>query len=158
MYVFINQSSHFLSLFSSPSFFCSLLHIPELLTSSHMQACTVCMYACVHIGVHCWQDGVSLRGSNTDGNPSYGFVRWKPLVRVCHVLYYFPIETRETSQQVSHLSGCTRVCIYAGALYACVWWDWISYMDSKGLKRWKRKEKEKEQRVQDRYSEMDVCA
>ena len=24
------------------------------------------MYACVHIGVHCWQDGVSLRGSNTD--------------------------------------------------------------------------------------------
>jgi len=29
----------------------------------------VCMYACVHIGVHCWQDGVSLQGSNTDGNP-----------------------------------------------------------------------------------------
>jgi len=21
------------------------------------------------VGVHCWQDGVSLRGSNTDGNP-----------------------------------------------------------------------------------------
>ena len=40
-------------------------------------------------------------------------------------------------------------------LYACVWWDWMSYMDSKGLKMWKKKEKK---RVQDRYSEMDVCA
>ena len=31
----------------------------------------------------------------------------------------------------------------------------MSYMDSKGLKMWKKKEKK---RVQDRYSEMDVCA
>ena len=116
-----------------------------------MQTCTMCMYACVHIGVHCWQDGVSLRGSNTDGNPSYGSVGWKPLVRVCHVLYYFPIETRETSQQVSHLSGCTRVCIYActcaGVLYACVWWDWMSYMVRKGLKMWEKKRRKKGYRI-----------
>jgi len=85
----------------------------------------VCMYACVHIGVHCWQDGVSLRGSNTDRNPSYGCVGWKPLVWVCHVLYCFPIETRETSRTGlpfvgvytfmylrMHIHGCIcmRVC------------------------------------------------
>jgi len=33
------------------------------------RVCMVCMYACDHIGVHCWQDGVSLLGGNTDGNP-----------------------------------------------------------------------------------------
>ena len=40
---------------------------------------------------------------------SYGSVGWNPLVWVCHVLYYFPI----VLSQVSHLSGCTHVCIYA---------------------------------------------
>ena len=90
-----------------------------------MQVCMVCMYACVHIGVHCWQDGVSLRGSNTDGNPSYGSVGWKPLVWVCHVLYYFPIETRETSHRSTI---CQGVHVYVSAhvhtwvhLHACVW-------------------------------------
>ena len=110
----------------------------------------VCMYACVHIGVHCWQDGVSLRGSNTDGNPFVWVCRMKPLVWVCHVLYYFTIETRETSQRSPicrsvhmYVSGCIcmRVC----------GWDWVSYMDNEGLQRWKKK------RVQDRYSEMDAC-
>jgi hypothetical protein len=56
---------------------------------------------------------------------SYGSVGWKPLVRVCHVLYYFPIETRETS----HRSPiCRGVHVYVSAhvlkwvhLYACVW-------------------------------------
>ena len=78
---------------------------------AYMQACMVCMYACVHIGVHCWQDGVSLRGSNTDGNPSYGSVGWKPLVWVCHVLYYFPIETRETSRTGLPFVG-VYTCMY----------------------------------------------
>ena len=115
MYVVINQSSPlpiyiFLSL--------CLLFPPSYTRTSNqlanMQACIVCMYACFHIGVHCWQDGVSLRGSNTDGNPSYGSVAWKPLVRVCHVLYCFPIETRETSRTgLPFVWVCTRVCIYA---------------------------------------------
>jgi len=144
MYVVINQSSPppisiFLSL-------CLLFPPPYTRTSNqlaYMQACMLSMYACVHIGVHYWQDGVSLRGSNTDGNPSYGSVGWKPLVRVCHVLYCFPIETREVLEQVSHLSGCTRVCIYACTCMGtfecvCVGVDWVSYMDNEGLKRWKK--------------------
>ena len=56
---------------------------------------------------------------------SYGSVGWKPLVWVCHVLFYFPIETRETS----HRSPiCRGVHVYVSAhvhtwvhLYACVW-------------------------------------
>jgi len=75
-----------------------------------MQVCMVCMYA---IGVHCWQDGVSLRGSNTDGNP---------FVWVCHVLYYFPIETRETSHRSPICRGVhmyVYACTCMGA-YACV--------------------------------------
>ena len=80
----------------------------------------VCMYACVHTGAHCWQDGVSLRGSNTDGNPvwvslhgnpSYGSVGWKPLVWVCHVLYWFPIDTRETSRTGIPFVG-VYTCVY----------------------------------------------
>ena len=124
MYVVIDQSSPLsISIFLS---LCLLFYPPYTRISNqlaYMQACMVCMYACVHIGVHCRQDGVSLRGSNTDGNPSYGSVGWKPLVWVCHVLHYFPIETRETSRTGPHLSGCTRVCIcactYMGAI-VCV--------------------------------------
>jgi len=113
MYVVIDQSSPLpISIFLS---LCLLLYPPYTRISNQLayrQACMVCMYACIHIGVHCWQDGVSLRGSNTDGNPFVWVCRWKPLVWVCHGLCYFPSETRETSQ-VSHLSGCTHVCIYA---------------------------------------------
>ena len=80
---------------------------------AYIQECMVCMYACVHIGVYCWRDGVSLRGSNTDGNPSYGSVGWIPLVWVCHVLFCSHLRPGRPLEQVSHLLGCTRVCIYA---------------------------------------------
>jgi len=112
MYVVIDQSSPlpisiFLSLY--------LLFPPPYTRTSnqlaYMQACMVSMYACVHIGVHCWQDGVSLRGSNTDGNPSHGSVGWKPLVRVCHVLHCFPIETREASRTGLPFVG-VYTCVY----------------------------------------------
>jgi len=70
MYVVINQSSPLpISIFLS----LSLLFPPPYTRTSnqlaYIQACMVCMYACVHIGAHYWKDGVSLRGSNTDGNP-----------------------------------------------------------------------------------------
>ena len=56
---------------------------------------------------------------------SCGSVGWKPLVWVCHVLYYFPIETRESS----HRSPiCRGVHVYVSShvhtwvhLHACVW-------------------------------------
>ena len=98
-YVVINQSSPL-----PISSFLPFSPVPSSIyqnspTHIHTSMSWVFEYTCVciHTGVHCWQDGVSLRGSNTDGNPSYGSVGWKPLVWVCHVLYYFPIETRETS-------------------------------------------------------------
>ena len=143
MYVVINQSSPFpISSFLS---LCLLFPPPYTRTSNqlaYMHACMVCMYACVHVGVHCWQEGVSLRGSNTDRNPSYGSVGWKPLVWVCHVLYCFPIETRETSRTGLPFVQCTRVSTHAHIwvhLHACVWvWTEFSYMDYEGLKRWKK--------------------
>ena len=157
MYVFINQSSPFpISIFLSLSL---LLPTPYIRTSNrlaYMQACMVCVYVYVHIGVHCWQDGVSLRGRNTDGNPAYGSVRWKPLVWVCHVLYCFPVETRETSRTGLSLVGvytcmhlrmyihrciCVRVC--GSGLSEDIWISRVSRVEKK--------------RSQDRYSEMDVC-
>ena len=116
-----------------------------------MQACMVCMYACVHIGVHCWQmrsrcEVVTRmetpRMGLSDGNPSYGSV-------TCYSTSQ--LRPGRPLEQVSHLSGCTRVCIYActymGAFACvCVGVDWVSYMDY-----------EVKKRVQDRYSEMDVC-
>jgi len=70
MYVVIDQSSPLsISIFLS---LCLLFYPPYTRTSNqfaYMQVCMVCIYACVHIGVYCWQDGVSLRGFNTDGNP-----------------------------------------------------------------------------------------
>ena len=143
-----------------------------------MQACMVCMYACVHIGVHWWQDSVSLRGSNEQielqakllnyflgsnksninqsrmETLSYGSVGWKPLIWVCHVLYYLPIETRETSQRSPirrgvHMYGSTHVHTWVH-LHACVL---VGLGKLYGL----RGSTEVKKRVQDRYSEMDVC-
>jgi len=90
---------------------------------AYMQVCMVCMYACVHIGVHCWQDGVSLRGSNTDGTPFVWVCRMEtPRMGLSRVIL-LPNWDQGDLSQVSHLSGCTHVCIYActcmGA-YACV--------------------------------------
>ena len=57
--------------------------------------------------------------------PLYGSVGWKPLVWVCHVLSYFTIETRETSQRFPicrgvHMYGSTHVHTWVH-LHACVW-------------------------------------
>ena len=55
--------------------------------------------------------------------PSYGSVRWKPLVWVSHVLYYFTIETRETSHRSPiwgvHVYGSTHIHTWVH-LHACV--------------------------------------
>ena len=56
---------------------------------------------------------------------SYGSVGCKPSVWVCHVLYYFPIETRETSHRSPICRGVhkyvsTHVHTWAH-LHACVW-------------------------------------
>ena len=56
---------------------------------------------------------------------SYGSVGWKPLVWVCHVLYYFPIETRETSHRSpicrgAHVYVSTHLHTWVH-LHACVW-------------------------------------
>ena len=137
MYVIINQSSPFpISSFLS---LCLLFPPPHTKTSNYLQACMVCMYACVHIGVHCWQDGVSLRGSNTDANPSYRSVGWKPLVWVYHVLYCFPNETTEASRTGLLFVGmytCMYLCMtYMGALACvCVGVDWVKLYGYEGLK------------------------
>ena len=82
----------------------------------------VCMYACIHIGVHYWQEGPRCEVVTRMETPSYGSVGWKPLVWVCHVLYYFPIETRETSHRSPICRGVhmyVYACTCMGA-YACV--------------------------------------
>jgi len=90
-----------------------------------MQVCMVCMYANVHIGVHCWQDGVSLRGSNTDGNPFVWVYRMETPRMGLSRVYYFLIETRETSHRSPicrgvhvYVSTHVRAWVY---LHACVW-------------------------------------
>ena len=156
MYVVSNQSS---PLPISSFLYLFLLFPPPYTRTSnqlaYMQACMVCMYACVHIGVHCWQDEVSLRGINTDTNPSYGSVIWTPLLWVCHVLYFFPIETRMTSRTGlpfvgvymcmylrMHIHGCICIRVRVCGLSKVIWITRVS----RGGKR-----------VQHRYSEMDVC-
>jgi len=118
MHVVINQLSplpvsSFLSL-------CLLFPPPYTRTSNqfaYMQTCMVCMFACVHIGVHFWQHGVSLQSSNTDGNP-FVWVCWMetPRMGLSRVIL-LPTESQlrpgRPLEQVSHLSGCTRVRIYA---------------------------------------------
>ena len=114
---------HSLSLFSSPSVFYSILYIIISNQLAYMQACMVCMYACVHIGVHCWQDGVSLRGSNTDGHPFVWVCRMETPCMGLSRDKLLPNSDQGDLSQVSHLSGCTHVCMYActymGA-FACV--------------------------------------
>ena len=92
---------------------------------AYMQACMVCMYACVHIGVHAGKMGSRCEVVTRMEILSYGSVGWKPLVWVCHVLYCFPIETRETSHRSPicrgvHMSVSTHVHTWVH-LHACVW-------------------------------------
>ena len=84
----------------------------------------VCVWACVLIGVHYWHEGSRCEVVTRMEAPSYGSVRWKPLVWVCHVLYYFTIETRETSQRSpicrgAHMYGSTHIRTWVH-LHACV--------------------------------------
>ena len=70
----------------------------------------------------------------SDGNPSYGSV-------TCYIASQ--LRPGRPLEQVSHLSGCTRVCIYACTCMGtfacvCVGVDCVSYMDNEGLKRWKK--------------------
>jgi len=67
----------------------------------------------------------------SDGNPSYGSV-------TCYITSQ--LRPERPLEQVSHLSGCTRVCMYACTYMGefacvCVGVDWVSYMDNEGLKR-----------------------
>ena len=124
MYVVIDQSSpHSIFIFLS---LCLLFYPPNTRISdqpAYMQACMVCMYACVHIGVQCWQDGVSLRGSNTDGHPFVWVCRMETPCMGLSRDKLLPNSDQGDLSQVSHLSGCTHVCMYActymGA-FACV--------------------------------------
>ena len=98
----------------------------------------VYMYACVHIGVHHWQEGSRCEVVTRMETLSYGSVGWKPLVRVCHVLYYFPIETRETSQRSPicrgvHMYVSTHVHAWVQCMRVCGW-DWVSCIDNEGLR------------------------
>ena len=140
MYVVIDQSfplsiSIFLSL-------CLLLYPPYTRISNqlaYMQACMVCMYACVHIGCTAGKMGSRCEVVTRMKTLSYGSVGWKPLVWVCHVLYYFPIETRETSHRSPicrgvHMYVSTHVHAWVH-LHACVWVGLGSYMDNEGLQR-----------------------
>ena len=152
MHVVIDQSpplpiSIFLSL-------CLLFYLHIIISNqlAYMQACMVCMYACVHIGVHCWQEGSRCEVVTRMETPSYGSVGWKPLVWVCHVLYYLPIETRETLTGLPSVGVYT--CMYLRMyIHGCICmrvcgWDWVICMDTR--------DNRGEKRVQDRYSEM-VC-
>ena len=155
MYVVITQSSplpisSFLSL-------CLLFPPPYIRTSNqlaYMQACMVCMYACVHIGVHYCKMGSRCKVVTWMETLSYGSVRWKPLVWVCHVLYYFPIETRETSRTGFPFVG-VYTCMYLRMrIHGCI----CMRVCGCGLSKvtWIARNSRGGKRAQDRYSEMDV--
>jgi len=108
-----------------------------------MQTCMVCMYVCVHIGVHCWQDGVSLRGRNTDGNPAW-VCRTETLRMGLSRVLLLPSWGQGDLSNRSPI--CRGVHVYAFAhvhtwvhLYAWMWvrTEW-RYMDIEGLKGEKR--------------------
>ena len=141
MYVVIDQSSPLsISIFLS---LCLLFYPPYTRISNqlaYIQVCMVCMYACVHIGVYCWQDGVSLRGSDTDqkpfrmrqldGNPSYGCV-------TCYITSQLRPGKPLTGLLSVGVHTCMDLRMYVhGCIYMRVWgWDWVSCMDYEGLQR-----------------------
>jgi len=71
----------------------------------------------------------------SDGNPSYGSV-------TCYTASQ--LRPGRLPEQVSHLSGCTHVCIYActyiGAFVCvCVGVDWVKIYGYRGSQGWKKK-------------------
>ena len=126
MYVVIDQSpplpiSIFLSL-------CLLFYLQIIISNqlAYMQACMVCICMRVFIQV-CTNGKMGSRCAvvTRTETPSYGSVGWKPLAWVCHVLYYFPIETRENSYRSPicrgvHMYVSTHVYTWVH-LHACVW-------------------------------------
>ena len=70
----------------------------------------------------------------SDGNPSYGFV-------TCYTASQ--LRTGRPLEQVSHLSGCTRPCIYECAyigafVCVCVGMDWIKIYGYRGSQGWEK--------------------
>ena len=127
MYVVIDQSSSLSISIFSPSVFYSILHITEYLTNSHVCKHVWCVYVCV-CSYRCAQLarwGARCEVVTRMETLSHGSVGWKPLVWVCHVLCYFPIETRETSHRSPicrgvHMYVSTHVHTWVH-LHACVW-------------------------------------
>ena len=145
---------HSLSVFSSPSVFCSLLHIPEHLTNSHICKYVWCVCMCVCIYVYTAGKMGSCCEVGTRMETLHGSVGWKPLVWVCHVLYCFPVEDRETSRTGlpfvrvytcmylrMYIHGCICMRVCGCGLSEDIWISRVSRV---------------EERSQDRYSEMDV--
>jgi len=110
--------------------FPSPLFSPCIQQLTYMHACRCVCVVCVHICVHCWQDGVSLQGSNMDGNPLYGSV-------TC--VYYFPAprpkETSWTGLPFAGVYTCVYIRMYMHGcicMHACG----CKYMNSFGSWRW----------------------
>ena len=147
---------HSLSLVSSPSVFCSLLHIPEHLTNSHISKHVWCVCMRVFIQVYTTDKmGSRCEVVTRMETLSYRSVRWKPLVWVCHVLHYSPIETRKTSRTGLPFVG-VYTCMYLRMdIHECICMLVCECGLSKDI--WISKVSRGEKRVQDRNSEMDVC-
>ena len=127
-----------------------ITHTHILLHTHKHTHCAVCpricvqsTCACLHI---CWQDGVSQRGSNTDGNPWYGSVGWKPLVWVCQMetprmgLSRVMLIPNWDQGDLSNRSPICRgvhvyvyACTYMGAFECvCVSVDWVKIYGYRG--------------------------
>jgi len=99
----------------------------------HAYVC-VCVCVFVHICVHYWQDWVSLRGRNMDGNPSYGSV-------TC--VYCFPaLRPRKISRTGLAFVGvyaCVYTRMYMHRSFVCVFVGvdtWILRVWKVGIERW----------------------
>jgi len=120
IYVVMNQSSpHPISPFLSLSLLSSPPYIRTPNQLAYIQACIVYVYVCVHIGVHCWQAGVSLQGSNIHGNPSHGsiacvycFLALRPRESSRTGLPFVGVYTCMYIRMYIHGCICMRVCGY----------------------------------------------
>ena len=146
---------HSLSLVSSPFVFCSLLHIREHLTNSHIWKHVWCVCMRVIIQVCTTGKMGSCCEVGTQMETLHGSVGQKPLVWVRHVFYCFPVEARETSR-----TGLPFVRVYT-CMYLrmyinrCICMRVCGYGLSEDI--WISRVSRVKKRAQDRYSEMDVC-